>query len=156
MQKSKSVFNEEEKSVIYRCLQKIKEIPDNLRRELWIKGSGGLRAKENNPNYYHRLLKDYKVYPNPCFYQIGLDLERTFPEIEEFTLKPMLEKLRNILFAYTKRNPTVGYCQGMNFVAGRLLQILDDEEDVFWVLTCLLESILPVDYYSIISGVLVD
>ena len=131
-------------------------LPDQLRRTLWLKGSGALQAKRNNPNYYQRLLQDFAHYPNPCFYQIGLDLERTFPEAPQGDLKPLLAKLKKVLFAYTKRNPTVGYCQGMNFVAGRLLQILDDEEDAFWTLTCLLEEILPIDYYSIISGVLVD
>lgn len=29
--------------------------------------------------------------------------------------------LRRILITYVKRNPTVGYCQGMNFIVGRLL-----------------------------------
>ena len=71
-------------------------------------------------------------------------------------MEPVLKKLRNILTAYTKRNPTVGYCQGMNFVAGRLLQVIEDEEEAFWVLASLIETILPLDYYSIISGVLVD
>lgn len=57
--------------------------------------------------------------------------------------------------AYIKRNPTIGYCQGMNFVAGRLLKVLSEEE-AFWVMCCLLESILPLDYYSNMVGVLVD
>ena len=57
--------------------------------------------------------------------------------------------------AYIKRNPTIGYCQGMNFVAGRLLKVLEEEE-AFWVLCQLLESILPLDYYSNMVGVLVD
>ncbi len=67
----------------------------------------------------------------------------------------MINPLRNVLVAYTKRNPTVGYCQGMNFIVGRLLRFLDEDE-AFWVLTMLLETILPLDYYANMVGVLID
>jgi len=33
-----------------------------------------------------------------------------------------VDMLRNVLIAYTKRNPTVSYCQGMNFIVARLLK----------------------------------
>jgi hypothetical protein len=29
--------------------------------------------------------------------------------------------LRNVLSTYVKRNPTIGYCQGMNFIVGRMI-----------------------------------
>lgn len=35
--------------------------------------------------------------------------------------------------------PRVGYCQGMNFLALRLLQIIEDEE-AFWILNYLFEK----------------
>lgn len=38
--------------------------------------------------------------------------------------EPLIEKLRNVLMTYTKRNPTTGYCQGMNFLVGRLLKTM--------------------------------
>jgi hypothetical protein len=59
----------------------------------------------------------------------------------------MVQSIRKILVAYTKRNPIVGYCQGMNFVLGRLIKILSEEE-AFWVFTMLIEHILPIDYYT--------
>jgi Rab-GTPase-TBC domain len=31
--------------------------------------------------------------------------------------------LRRVLCAYAMRNPEVGYCQGLNFIAGLLLQV---------------------------------
>ena len=31
-----------------------------------------------------------------------------------------------------------------------------DEEETFWALSCLIESILPLDYYSAMIGVLID
>lgn len=50
----------------------------------------------------------------------------------------------------------VGYCQGMNFIVGIMLLFLD-EESAFWLLCCLLEEILPKDYYAQdLSGCNVD
>ena len=37
----------------------------------------------------------------------------------------------------------VGYCQGMNYVAGLIILVLRDEEKSFWLLVCLLNEILP-------------
>ena len=66
-------------------------------------------------------------YPNPCFRQIEQDVARTFPDDEFFAFPQTQTKIKNILQAYVKRNPTVGYCQGMNFLAARLLKILHEE-----------------------------
>ncbi len=66
-----------------------------------------------------------------------------------------LGALRNVLYAYARRNPTVGYCQGLNFIVAQLLRHLDEEE-AFWVLCSLIECILPLDYYTAMIGVLVD
>jgi len=63
--------------------------------------------------------------------------------------------MRNVLNAFIKRNPQVGYCQGMNFLTARLLTCLEEEE-AFWVLTQIIEERLPLDNYSNLIGVLVD
>ena len=63
--------------------------------------------------------------------------------------------MTNILYWYGKRNPSIGYCQGMNFLVAMLLHVLSEEE-AFWVLCQLIESILPMDYYTIMTGVLID
>ncbi|KAL0049768.1 hypothetical protein WJX82_009626 [Trebouxia sp. C0006] len=77
--------------------------------------------------------------------QIEKDLHRTFPG------HPVMDgtgrsALRRILAAYARRNPSVGYCQGMNFIAGCLLLFMD-EEDTFWCLAIIVEELLP-GYYS--------
>lgn len=51
--------------------------------------------------------------------QIDKDLHRTFPN------HPAMDEagraaLRRVLTAYAAHNPVVGYCQGMNFLAGAL------------------------------------
>lgn len=64
-------------------------------------------------------------------YEITLDIPRTFPEEEDAKL--LKKSLNNVLKALSIVYPKIGYCQGMNFSALRLLQILDDET-AFWLL----------------------
>ncbi|XP_011027059.1 PREDICTED: rab GTPase-activating protein 1-like isoform X2 [Populus euphratica] len=64
--------------------------------------------------------------------QIEKDLPRTFPG------HPALDNdgrnaLRRLLTAYARHNPSVGYCQAMNFFAALLL-LLMPEENAFWTL----------------------
>jgi hypothetical protein len=73
--------------------------------------------------------------------QIDKDLHRTFPD------HPMMDTsgraaLRRILGAYSIRNPSVGYCQGLNFLAATFM-LLFNEEDAFWCLVVVIEDLLP-------------
>lgn len=43
----------------------------------------------------------------------------------------------------------------MNFIVAKLLTSMD-EESAFWVMVQTVESILPLDYYSNMLGVLID
>ena len=70
--------------------------------------------------------------------------------------KSFLEKLKNILMCYSIRNTSVGYCQGMNFIVGRLLLIMDNEEQVFWIFIQIIEKILPLFYYSDLAGIIIQ
>jgi len=93
--------------------------------------------------------------------QIDLDLHRTFPDHPLFSGEPrdsaaggggagggvgtggseLLGALRRLLRAYARRNRAVGYCQGLNFIAGVMLLFLS-EEQAFWLLATLLEQVL--------------
>ena len=54
--------------------------------------------------------------------EIKKDLQRTFPENEEFNKIECIEKLRRTLNVLCMQHPNrVGYVQGMNFVAGVFL-----------------------------------
>ena len=75
-----------------------------------------------NKDYYRKLRDTGLDYPSPSIHQIEVDLNRTFGELELEHSEAMINKLRNVLTAYTKRNPLTSYCQGMNFIAGRLLK----------------------------------
>jgi hypothetical protein len=123
-------------------MQMIKKgIPDLLRRDLWLVITGAKNRMEfyNDTykcSYYRQLLKyqEKSDFPNPIISQIEVDIPRTFPEEEEFNNPDMLQSLKNVLVAYTVRNPNIGYCQGFNFIVGRLLMVLNEEE-AFWAFT---------------------
>ncbi|XP_019102538.1 PREDICTED: TBC1 domain family member 8B-like [Camelina sativa] len=77
--------------------------------------------------------------------QIEKDLPRTFPG------HPALDDdfrnaLRRLLTAYARHNPSVGYCQAMNFFAALLL-LLMPEENAFWSLIGIIDDYFN-DYYS--------
>lgn len=59
--------------------------------------------------------------------QIELDIRRTFPNNPYFKCDNNLSKLKRILLAYSSRNLSIGYCQGFNFIVGKLLIIVDSE-----------------------------
>ncbi|GER57300.1 Ypt/Rab-GAP domain of gyp1p superfamily protein [Striga asiatica] len=70
--------------------------------------------------------------------QIEKDLPRTFPG------HPALNdngrnSLRRVLLAYARHNPSVGYCQAMNFFAGLLLLMMP-EENAFWTLVGIMDD----------------
>uniref|UniRef100_A0A3B3BUC0 Growth hormone-regulated TBC protein 1 n=1 Tax=Oryzias melastigma TaxID=30732 RepID=A0A3B3BUC0_ORYME len=78
------------------------------------------------------------------------DMHRTFPDnvfFQSHAEAGLQKVLHNVLLAYGHHNPDVGYCQGMNFIAGYLIIITKDEEKSFWLMDALLGRILP-DYYS--------
>ena len=63
------------------------------------------------------------------------DLGRTFPFSQFYSDDKNLARLGNVLVSYAALNKEVGYCQGMNFLAGLLLQQSDSERETFWMLT---------------------
>lgn len=85
-----------------------------------------------------------------------MDLHRTYPCDEFFKKSSTLKSMKNILLAYSRRNVSIGYCQGFNFIVGRILKILRNEEDSFWLFVQLVECILPLSYYSELAGIIVD
>lgn len=68
---------------------------------------------------------------------IGVDVGRTFSRPRFDSTKQ--QGLWRVLNAYAACNPDVGYCQGMNFVAGLLLLVSDNEEESFVMLAQLMD-----------------
>ena len=83
----------------------------------------------------------------PVANDIEKDLHRTFPNNSNFLEEEGINSLRRLLHAYSVRNPEVGYCQSMNFLAALLL--LNMEEDrAFWTLAAIIEDLLPSEFYT--------
>ncbi|SCV74842.1 BQ2448_7871 [Microbotryum intermedium] len=123
-----------------------KGVPIAYRPKIWAECSGANEARE--PGVYQDLLA-HKDEENQCLNQIDMDCHRTFPTNVFFAgTGPGVAKLRNVLVAYSRRNPLIGYCQGMNNLTATLLLTHPAEEDAFWVLVCIIEKILPSDYYT--------
>ncbi|KAM1141204.1 hypothetical protein ACFX19_041901 [Malus domestica] len=143
-------------------------VPMALRGELW-QAFVGVKARRVD-NYYQDLLAsetnagsdvekhsseldsnsklsttDPASVPEKWKGQIEKDLPRTFPGHPALDVDGR-NALRRLLTAYARHNPTVGYCQAMNFFAGLLL-LLMPEENAFWALMGLLDDYFD-GYYS--------
>lgn len=126
-----------------------------MRTQFWIKCTGLHNYKSNYFDQYYQCLtqadSDHLLdYPNRHFAQIDKDIDRTYPDDPFFT-DDVKKSLRRVFRAYTFRNPTVGYYQGMNYLIFRVRKILS-EEDTFWMMCLIIESYLPPDFYVDMYG----
>ena len=110
----------------------------------------------NNTDYYQKLLKYSLEVKCPSNIQIDLDLRRTFPNEEQVMDEKFQESLRNVLVCYSTRNTSVGYCQGMNFVVSRLLLIMGNEEQTFWLFFQIMECLVSLMYYADLTGIIIE
>jgi hypothetical protein len=123
-------------------------IPVALRAKTWSECSGASAMRI--PGYYDDLVHGVGGSdPDPSVVaQIDMDIRRTLTDNVFFRKGPGVSKLKEVLLAYSRRNPEVGYCQGMNLIAASLLLIMPTAEDAFWILTSMIEIILPPHYYD--------
>ncbi|KAJ7503309.1 rab-GTPase-TBC domain-containing protein [Mycena galericulata] len=120
-------------------------IPLVYRSKVWLECSGGMEMKE--PGLFKDLLA--AEGPGHVVAEIEKDVGRTMPLNVFFGGDGAgVVKLRRVLTAYSRRNPAVGYCQGMNLVTSTLLLVHADEEEAFWALAAIVERILPEDFFS--------
>ncbi|XP_048359841.1 TBC1 domain family member 2A [Sphaerodactylus townsendi] len=103
-----------------------------------------------SPGHYQNLLKQCEIAEHPASRQIELDLPRTLTNNKHFTssTSQLVPKLRRVLLAFSRQNPTIGYCQGLNRLAAVALLVLEEEENAFWCLVHIVENLMPPDYYS--------
>jgi hypothetical protein len=108
-------------------------IPSSIRGDLWVLLSRSCHLQVNAKPYSFYLLPDDDTTTK----NINKDICRTFPYSEMFSSLSGQTSLFNILKAYSNYDSEVGYCQGMNFIAGVLLMHLD-EEKAFWTLVSIM------------------
>ena len=121
-------------------------IPVAYRAKIWAECSGATALRI--PGYYEDLARKDGEDDPTIVAQIQMDINRTLTDNIFFRKGPGVAKLNEVLIAYSRRNAEVGYCQGMNLITACLLLIMPAAEDAFWVLTSIIENILPQGYYD--------
>ena len=127
-------------------------IPHEHRSKVW-KWCVNLHVKKFKdttvPEYFQTLLQSALEKQNPASKQIELDLLRTLPNNKHYSSPTSegIQKLRNVLLAFSWRNPDIGYCQGLNRLVAIALLYLE-QEDAFWCLVTIVEVFMPRDYYT--------
>lgn len=145
-----------------------KGIPAEWRGNAWWHFSRGEEMLLKNKGLYDKLLlkiskQDFKIKAkNDDFEIIERDLGRTFPDNIHFHKEPfqkeepiLIKSLRRVLLAFTLYDPSIGYCQSMNFIAGLLLLFMD-EEKAFWMLVIITKKYLPGVHSVNLEGVNID
>ena len=139
------------------------KLPSYLRLNFWLNLSGvkeTMNLKENN-NYYNNLVKAFNIMikrKHPFYLylekKISLDLERSFNYEKYKITEENINQLKNILYAFSVRNVSINYCQGLNTIVVYLLETTNfREEESFYLFIKLLEDILPYDYYLMGIGI---
>ncbi|RKP31202.1 hypothetical protein METBISCDRAFT_22633 [Metschnikowia bicuspidata] len=136
-------------------------IPPKHRNRLWYELSGAKNRAVAGE--YARLVAQGQHTLDPQLHssidQIRLDVHRTLPSNVYFANQhtqepgPQAEGLENILTAFAAHLPHIGYCQGMNKLAGSLMLGINEshahggvplsEEAAFWLFVAVVEDILP-------------
>lgn len=125
-------------------------VPMALRGTVWYKCSGAEARRLRASRTYYEELAAGLASRSEAVAVIDMDVPRT--GVEDAELGP----LRHVLVAFASRNPEIGYCQSMNYVAACLLHYTD-EERAFWMLCSIIEDLLPPHYYTAtMSGLRVD
>ena len=120
----KYILTEEEKDMLSYFI--IKGMPEVYRIRIWILSSGAQNEVKLNPSYYSQLLKLSEEVPSLYSDIIKKDISRT--NTKDVELK---NKLKNILTCYSIRNSSIGYCQGFNFIALTILEVVKNEVIIY-------------------------
>jgi hypothetical protein len=136
-----------------------KGIPPAWRGACWFWYAGGPQRLAANPDLYARRLREAEdgKLSDVDRDSIEKDLARTFPDHIEFKPDPIpdeeppevpievpiIKSLRRVLQAFAVDNPSIGYCQSLNFLAGLMLLFVKDEEKSFHLLNILCNVHMP-------------
>jgi hypothetical protein len=127
-------------------------VPSQIRPEFW-KVKCNIKSLKSNfkSNFYTSLCNSHEKHKNDKDY-ITKDLQRTFfcycitgninvkcefcierRKTGQVKINTDDYKLEKLLLSYAAYDKSIGYCQGMNFIALRILNIIQSEEDSFWL-----------------------
>lgn len=144
-----------------------KGLPKELRPKAWYYYSGAQNRQEAEPKRYAGLVKTALSNLNaPLYSQIESDVSHTFANnrcfrminitmASSFTSDICINDdckshaaLKRILLAIAYAFPAVSYTTGLNSIAAAILLVTRDEQRSFWILYCILDKLLPDNYYA--------
>ena len=132
------VISAENRLLFYESLINIKDLKQKLINDL-----SRYNIKSHLYNNILILANDLRNKDEKFSYvseQINKDINRTF-YTEKFKKGNGKEMLYNILIAIAFIRPEIGYCQGMNFIVGALINFIDNEEKCFWIFLYFIDNI---------------
>lgn len=124
-------------------------IPAKYRHDAWLRITGANKIMKDG--YYKQLLDSPSPKDSQYLSVINADIPRTIPATTWSSEE--LDQIRRILLVYSRHHPELGYCQGLNSIVVNLLFYLSEEES-FWVLSQIIDILLPPDYYTTLIGTL--
>ena len=140
----KGVLSQENRLIFYKTFINIEELKNNLKNQNSL-----IEIKDYSYNNILSLAKDY-INKDEKFksihQQINKDINRTF-YTDKFKFGNGKEMLDNILTLMAFIRPEIGYCQGMNFIVGALINFINDEETCFWIFLHFIDNIELKDLY---------
>ncbi|CAD8199393.1 unnamed protein product [Paramecium pentaurelia] len=131
----------------FKCV--LREKVQNQSLKQYWKVLSNINYNLNTYSSYYQNLQKIQHFPSQFQEIIKRDIVRTTQD-ENYRVK-----LSNVLNAYSIRNAQIGYCQGFNYIAYYFLQHFNEEE-TFWFLCFLFETLLPPNYYNHLYGVQCD
>ncbi|XP_048244979.1 uncharacterized protein LOC124141828 isoform X3 [Haliotis rufescens] len=129
-------------------------IPDQFRKQVWrqlVHDQVQDVITEKGPHYFRNLCNLVPDSPLAARYrkQVSLDLMRTMPSNVKFATAGSrgIMDMQDILLAFCIHSPSIGYCQGMNFIVGMALLFMD-AQDAFWTLVAITERYFTPSYFD--------
>ena len=133
-----SEISDKEQLLFYESNINIKKLKINLVKEL-IDYNITSNIYKNILSFANQAQTKDKKYKS-VFEEIKRDINRTF-YTEKFTKGNGKLILINVLSALAFIRPEIGYCQGMNFIAGALIELIEEEEKIFWIFLSFIDNI---------------
>ena len=131
-------ISNKEQILFYESNIKILRLKNNLQKELV-----DYKITSNIYKNILSLTKQAEIKDNKfknVIEEIKRDVNRTF-YTDKFKSGKGKLFLINILSALAFIRPEIGYCQGMNFIAGALIDLIEEEEKVFWIFLSFIDNI---------------
>jgi len=118
-------------------LAQLRPIPTKQRGAAWFRFLNAGEVKRRHAWLFEFLVQvDSTVFAE----KIDRDVTRTLGkrDLSPFEREERQNSLRRILLAYSNLDASLGYCQGMNFIAAHILDHISDEADAFWMFVAVL------------------